>query len=194
MIIVEELTRDVIGRTVADLLKTVNSRGRSPGPIPLIPRMSRFEAISPLDRHFQSRPMPKKTLNLDPGQLHELRERAIGRMHLAWVAAAASGGVSLFLTAWTMVSADAWLVSLPYLAGALAVIGLGWVTYHERSVLAAGTLVVLAGGTLLARWIETRTPSGALVGIVVLILYVQGLRGAMDFAELKDASSTGASE
>ena len=112
-------------------------------------------------------------------------------MHHAALAAYLGGAFGFLTFAWIGVDTGEWGEVARFVVGSALTIVLGVAVDRWRSQLAAGTLFVVAAGTLIWRVVQTHRP-GSLIGFLVIAVYLRGFLASMDYAEVAkpDADDT----
>jgi hypothetical protein len=128
-----------------------------------------------------------ETPPLDQRQVHERRERALSRMRIAGIAAFASASLAVVMFTSIAVYTGDWRAVAPYLLGAALTFGFGSGVYFGHSQVAAGVLLGLAVITAVLRVVQTGQFGGILIAGILMYCYAQGLNGAIDFAEMRNA-------
>ena len=123
--------------------------------------------------------------SLNPRQLHVAREHALDRMRHAWYAAAVSGtlGAAFFIV--IAVDTGEWALMAPFLAGAFVTVALGYAVGHGHSQISALLLLLAFTVTVVGRIVETGRVSNLIALALFGYFYFQGLRGAIDYAEIR---------
>jgi hypothetical protein len=111
-------------------------------------------------------------------------EQALERIEHAWYAALAGAALSAALLVVVGLDTGAWGALAPYGLEILLTVALGYAT-KRHSQLAAGALLALYVGTKVVQWVTLGRPAGLLFAAVFGYFYFQGLRGAIDYAELR---------
>ena len=111
-------------------------------------------------------------------------DQARDRLYYAWLGALLAGAISIVLLLWVAIDTGEWSLAAPFLGMAALTIGLGYGTLRGSQLAAGAQLVNFVAGMIL-RWLETGRPGPLLIIGILAYVYVQGFRGAMDLAELR---------
>jgi ABC-type Fe3+-siderophore transport system permease subunit len=114
---------------------------------------------------------------------HQAREQALQRMERAALAAYIGGSLGLLIFITIGLSDGDWRVVWSAVLGSALTVLLGWLVHWKRSQLASAILLINAAATLLLRVLLTGSFI-PLVGFLFVYLYFEGMRGAVDYAEL----------
>ena len=111
-------------------------------------------------------------------------DQARDRLYYAWIGALVAGAFTIVMLLWVSIDTGEWMLALPFLGMAALTIGLGYGTFRGSRLAAGAQLVTFVAGMLL-RWLETGRPGPLLIIAILAYVYVQGFRGAMDLAALR---------